>query len=736
MENLLIYLAKSTALALLFMASYWFLLRKDTFFKANRIYLLGGLLLSFVLPVITFTKTVWVNPQPITINTGAYQIVEVAQTNPADEFSWIPVLVLLYSIGFIIFGLRLALQLVKIQQLKNKSVLVKDDDIIHVQATTQLSPFSFFRNIFYYPKQFSKEELDAIIAHEKIHVHQYHSLDVLFTQILAVVFWFNPLVWVYQSLIKQNLEYLADANALQNLENKKEYQYLMLQQAVGYQNIGITNSFYNSLIKNRIQMLHQHPSKKRNRLKLLLILPVLATFLVAFNVETEFKVLPNETVSIIEQDFSAVITKSSSQSDLESIKEQLNKLDIDFSFLTVRNEKKLIIDLELEATLKNSQGTNSNSKFKTDSGQPIKDVLLKYDPSLKVLIMKPLKSNSFIKQQESTQEATKPNTTTSKVQITNVTLEIDKDTKTENLKKDSEFLAERGVTVKFKGIKRNNLGEITAIKVTTDNGAGAKETHQQKKTQPISPIKVVVDFAEDKAPSVTILSNKQQEAKTMVWISNDEPKVEEIIEIRKEEKPATIIIGDRKSTTKVIQIDKSGENEIIMIDGKRISSDDFSKEGKIEKLMMNIIERADTINGKVTVENITLKKDNGYEQIIIRDKENSEDKKYKYIVFEKDSVVTVNNILSDDTIIDLKGAKDKIILRKEDDGKLTVSKDIMVIRHNNEKPLYIIDGKESATLTVTNPEDIESIEILKGEAAIKKYGDKAKNGVVEITTKK
>ena len=168
-----------------------------------------------------------------------------------------------------------------------------------------IAPFSFFNYIVFNSSLYSQEELESILLHEKIHSQEKHSIDVLVAKLFTIVFWFNPLIWLYQKAIIQNLEYIADSKAIQNIEDKKCYQMALLK-VVSHQNcLPITNHFYQSLIKKRIVMLQKSKSKRRGIAKYLVVIPVVvlsmtvfSTTIVAQEVKKIEKVVgnkPNET---------------------------------------------------------------------------------------------------------------------------------------------------------------------------------------------------------------------------------------------------------------------------------------------------------------------------------------------------------------------------------------------------------------------------------------------------------
>ncbi|MBT8238421.1 MAG: M56 family peptidase, partial [Croceitalea sp.] len=265
-----IHLLKSSGILLLFFLVYTVFLKKETFFTTNRWFLITGLITALLLPFITLKKMVDVEA-PLVFNANA-MVIEASEpviANAPPLFDSFKVLLLIYSLGVIVFLTRFMLQLIKINTLTKESVAKKVRGFFHIQTTKPVAPFSFFNNIYFYPKQFNNNELQNIIAHEEVHAKELHTLDILLLETVFILQWFNPIIWFYKKIVKQNLEYLADAQACEKGSCKKMYQYLMLKQAAGHQHLEITTTFYNSLIKKRIVMLNQNQSKKMNAWKLM-----------------------------------------------------------------------------------------------------------------------------------------------------------------------------------------------------------------------------------------------------------------------------------------------------------------------------------------------------------------------------------------------------------------------------------------------------------------------------------
>ena len=356
MESFLIYLLKSGGVLILFYGVYQLLLKKETFFFFNRIFLFTGIIISTILPLIHVTKTV------ILKLASQHSVTNIATTTVNQ--SWhlnyaYACITFIYTFGAMLFFYRLFKEIKHLRKLIISGTKNANKNNLYITTDKNISPFSFFRWIVYNPNLHSKKELDIILDHEKVHATQYHSIDIIVMELFLALQWFNPIAWLYRKSIKENLEFLADANTCKSHINKKEYQYILLKQVIGQGNISIVNPFFNSLIKKRIVMINQHPSKKSRALKSLIILPFLALFLLSFNIKNDYKFENLTTNNSTEKSIEIVITKTTTDQELIKIKNDLAKEKIDVSYTTVRNKNGEISALSLDI----SGGKNSANEF-------------------------------------------------------------------------------------------------------------------------------------------------------------------------------------------------------------------------------------------------------------------------------------------------------------------------------------------------------------------------------------
>jgi len=353
MENLLLYFAKANGLIILFYLMYVLFLRKETFFVSNRWYFISGLILSLILPLITFTKTIWVEPSPIPtyneeVSPITYNTIAPIEENPLD---WSLIATTAYAVISILIVIKITMELASFFNKIRKHQKQKETDFTLIHSDTTENPFSFFHYIVINPNQFSKEEFQHILTHESIHVKQKHSIDVLLGKLFCAFFWVNPIIWFYRKAMLQNLEFIADSETFQQIENKYEYQRTLLKVVTHHHNLSITNQFYQSLIKKRIVMLHTNQSHKKNAWKYATILPLLVGFMLLFQIETiaQVKENPEKSHAVKVEAVGFSWDKNATDEEMKSDAAQLKKQGIDIKFSNVkRNKNGEIIAIKIE----------------------------------------------------------------------------------------------------------------------------------------------------------------------------------------------------------------------------------------------------------------------------------------------------------------------------------------------------------------------------------------------------
>ncbi len=275
------YILQTIAFQLFFLVLYDLFLKKETFFNWNRIYLLGTSFLSFLLPfikierlrtivpnefVITLPEVIVGNQMASSTNGINLEGVDIGISNMT---AWEILLFTGMTFALVIFLVKMVRMIFMIHD----NPKYKRDRILIVKLLDSSMAFSFFNYIFLGEK-IKYDDRDSILEHEIIHVRDKHTLDLIYFEILRIVFWFNPLVYLYQDRISTLHEFTADAKAVKHHELKTYYQKL-LSQIFETQKVSFINAFFKqSLVKKRIVMLSKSRSRPVNLIKYVLLIPM------------------------------------------------------------------------------------------------------------------------------------------------------------------------------------------------------------------------------------------------------------------------------------------------------------------------------------------------------------------------------------------------------------------------------------------------------------------------------
>ena len=289
METFIVFLIKVSIGTILFYLVYWFFLRHETYHNANRMFLLSALFTSVLIPLFPLQYTLLVE-QVNTSNLFAaipdtfknIPIIDGQHQANAGTVNWQQAVLLIYFTGAAIFLLRLLIQTTILIQLILKNRIKPVEGIRIVENEKYGLPFSFFNVVFINPKFHKQENLPEILAHEKVHIREKHWFDLLFIELLTVIFWFNPFIWFFERSIKQNHEYLADKGVLAQGHPVGRYQALLINQLMGMQIIGVTNNLNFALNTNRLKMMTKTKTSRLGRIKFMWALPAIALLLFAF----------------------------------------------------------------------------------------------------------------------------------------------------------------------------------------------------------------------------------------------------------------------------------------------------------------------------------------------------------------------------------------------------------------------------------------------------------------------
>ncbi|BAX81878.1 cell envelope biogenesis protein TonB [Labilibaculum antarcticum] len=294
--GIILYFLQSAICMAFFYALYWLFLKKDTFFRINRVFLLLTLLASVLIPTLEIPfqpepKSAIENPfhvlDAVVIASQQYlnsnMLEEVVVTATVNKvLTGYQYLGIVYILGVFLFSIRFFKNLFQLLSWTKSSQILREKGLRLVIMNDDYPPFSFLNSVFIGKADYKKANFTSIIAHERVHVDQLHTFDLLMIEILTVVFWLNPVVWFYKYSIQEVHEYLADDKVVNGAVNANEYKMHIVNQFAGGDLFRLANNFGQSTLKKRITMLGRLKTPRIALVKLLLIIPIFMVLLSAF----------------------------------------------------------------------------------------------------------------------------------------------------------------------------------------------------------------------------------------------------------------------------------------------------------------------------------------------------------------------------------------------------------------------------------------------------------------------
>lgn len=401
------YIIEVSICWLVFYLLYVLLLSKETFFNINRLYLLGTLVAGLLIPLLNLTTSIPMIDEelvfyldPITIGVQSFEttLEEIVITSHQQTSNYAFLWPLIYGIGVAILSIRLFYGIWQVVRLRRDGQFSKKDGYHLVETQSAHLPFSFF-NTLYISKTINLENQDQekILAHELAHIQGRHSYDVFFVEILSILMWCSPLIFLYNRSIRNIHEYLADERVLQTTQ-KKQYGQLLLKQLQSGFTIALANNFNHSQLKKRFNMMMKNKSNRSALLKYLPLLPLALVLLLAFamNDNARFQEWPTLKAQLnaeafnpekIEQDIRTwlQIYQTTSIGDMERNNAFQKLAKLPKTYPEQREEvveimEKVIKELELPLTI----SSNTENTFCLHSGPTDPTLMSNGDPILQV----------------------------------------------------------------------------------------------------------------------------------------------------------------------------------------------------------------------------------------------------------------------------------------------------------------------------------------------------------------
>ncbi|EHQ42420.1 M56 family metallopeptidase [Myroides odoratus] len=662
MTPFILYVLKANGLLLLVLGFYFLFLRKETFFAAIRYYFLIGIACSFLLPLMSFTKTVYIE-QRFDWSMLLNQTNEVPRIEEQQSFfeqlnveAWIPVLFGGITLIIGLFFCGKVLRLIRhIKQLQ----LWKSQSNIKVDTTTQ-EAYSFWNWIVLPSNYKDIAALETIIQHEHIHVQQKHTVDLLLVHFLRRIFWFNPLLVILERVVRLNLEYVVDQKVTA-IQNSYDYQMTLVQfEQAKTPSFSLVNSFGSSDLKKRIIMLNQPKSKNMRKSKFVLCLPLAVGFFLLFQIKTQAEV--------------RFIDQESTPTEQEPEKKQEQHVA---PSLTNGGELTLAEKDEVATAVKEArQGTSAKETADDSQGKDGTIYITTNDPSGKMKMT--------LNGKEMTEEEHRLHTVKRMAEG-----------KTQTYSFNTSGAADSNARIIING-KEYTMEEFSKI---------GKETNEDEMAYSYT---IAKETSERNAQRMKEIStkNKEQLARKKEQLAREKEEASKKMEASRKEmeksrKDMEASRKDMEASRKKMEKSRKQDLEqikdkLIIYNGKEVSLEE------LEKINPNGLGGGN-IKIYSTEKSIEKYGDKGKSGVIIV---NSETKQVK----------TTNG-----------------------KGQTSSSFSFTSTQDDTSSPfLYMLDGKavQAVEISAIKSEDIESMNVLKGEMAKEKYGKEGESGVIEIITKK
>lgn len=306
----------------IFIAVYYLFLEKERMYGFNRWYLLSGILLSYIIPFINITiqrPEAKIEPQAqIMIEETAQQMILIQPEQ--NSFNWMNVVWGVYAVITLFLFMRSLIALLVFRRIKGEKLIYEHYNII--LTSESLSPFSFWNTIYMGKNYMENNRIDQrIFLHEKAHIDQKHSVDLVVLDLLKIFTWFNPVLFLYKKAVITNHEFLADEAVLKKNYNIKEYQNLILDKILSHQNPPLTHSFNFNNTKKRFIMM----KTKKSRFSLLKKTAGITTLIAAAILLSERTYAGNSINIQVPEKTAEISAQSNDQDSYQEFKDILAK---------------------------------------------------------------------------------------------------------------------------------------------------------------------------------------------------------------------------------------------------------------------------------------------------------------------------------------------------------------------------------------------------------------------------
>ena len=280
-----------------FVLFYLLILEKEKFHIFNRYYLLLSLMVSALIPLISWE----VSETSVKNMSNVYVIQDVAEqklsdlqtpvTSPVYTSTFVSVSEVFCTIYLIVTTLLICWFMIRLSNifskvLKSGYLEYRGSSLVLTESDTE--PFSFLNYIFINKKSFENRQInDEIIHHELAHTRQKHTYDIILLEIYRSIFWLNPFLFLYRNAIVTNHEFLADQSVINTYKDIKNYQRILLEavKAGNTSSLGnrLTGSKQFNLTKKRLAKMTKQNSTMKSTFKIFAVIPVFILVIYLFS---------------------------------------------------------------------------------------------------------------------------------------------------------------------------------------------------------------------------------------------------------------------------------------------------------------------------------------------------------------------------------------------------------------------------------------------------------------------
>ena len=340
MNPYLLYFMKSFLSLGIFYFIGFLVLKKQIDFRFNRYYLLFTTVFAVLISLLNSKELFPEGLQNSVAQLSVVQLGEIligqSKATPVafSGITWATVIRFFYFFGVLLTSLRFLWSLIRLYRLVQKSETKREGGIRYVFTKGNVPVFSFFNLIFINPKLFENPKVAVIIRHEKAHIRQMHSLDIIVLEIISIFQWFNPFIYLIKRDVKENHEFLADNVMAVSERSGNSYPELLFREASGMEFSPITHHFSYSLLKKRMIMMKNQKNQKRMTVKLLFTVIALSLTVLACNNSPQPALKTSTKVKKVDKKVKVARTTKMSTEQQKSV---TLKVDTGKIFTTVEN---------------------------------------------------------------------------------------------------------------------------------------------------------------------------------------------------------------------------------------------------------------------------------------------------------------------------------------------------------------------------------------------------------------